>query len=419
MSKKSAWTRREVLLATGASCVSAVLAGCAPDRETSQPASGTETLRDPDAAPGAPDSGDAPQQDVPAADPLEAEVTDRLAAMTLEQKVWQLFVVRPEAVTGVSVQTAAGEATRAALVERPVGGIVYFAANLLDADQTRQMLSNTMSYGREVTGLPLLLAVDEEGGTVSRVGGNPGFGVDNVGDMCDVGATGDAQQAYDVAAHISDYLSYLGFNLDFAPDADIANNPNGEMGLRSFGATADAVCPMVAAQVRGFTDGGMLCCAKHFPGIGGALGDSHDARIYSEKTVDELRAEELRPFEAAIAEDVPMIMVGHLSLPNVTGDDDPASVSSEVVTGILREELGYEGVVITDSMGMGAATSSLPDDRLAVEALLAGVDIVLMPADLDAAYQGVLDAVTSGELSGERVDASVARVLRLKLGRLG
>ncbi|WP_455137691.1 glycoside hydrolase family 3 protein [Thermophilibacter sp.] len=403
-------SRREALLAAGTGAVLA-LAGCAP--APSAPAADdrgevTDTMAE----------QSTPEQPASPADELSARVDEKIAALSLEQKVWQLFVVRPEAVTGVSTQTAAGEATRAALAERPVGGIVYFAANLLDADQTRSMLANTAAFGEEVTGLPLFLGVDEEGGTVSRVGGNPGFGVDNVGNMRDVGATGDAEHAREVASHIGDYLTYLGFNVDFAPDADIASNPDGEMGLRAFGSTADAVCPMVAAQVKGFTEAGIICCAKHFPGIGGALGDSHDARIYSEKTADELRAEELLPFESAIEAGVPMVMVGHLSLPEITGDDDPASVSPEVVTGLLRDGLGYDGVVITDSMGMGAATSSLPTERLAVEALLAGVDLVLMPADLDAAHQGVIDAVATGELTEERLDESLRRVLRLKLDRL-
>lgn len=399
-------TRRQAL-ASGATLLALALAGCAgapgaaPDDERA-------TVTDP-LAPGASDAE---------GDPLDAEVSAVVDKLTLEQKVAQLFIVRPEAVTGVGQVTAAGETTRAALADMPVAGICYFADNLLDADQTREMLSNTMSYGREANGLPMFLCVDEEGGTVSRVGGNPGFGVDNVGDMCDVGATGDADQAYEVAKHIGTYLDYLGFNVDFAPDADIANNPDGTMGRRSFGSTADVVAPMVAAQVRGFEDAGVLCAAKHFPGIGGALGDSHDTSIYSEKTLDEIRAEELRPFEAAIEEDVPFVMVGHLSMPNVTGDDDPATISSEIVTDLLRNELGYEGIIITDSMGMGAATEAVGVERVAVAALLAGVDIVLMPADLQAAYQGVLDALSSGELTEERVDESVRRIVRTKLARL-
>ena len=350
---------------------------------------------------------------------LASQVAEKLDAMTLEQKVAQLFIVRPEALTGVGQVVAASDATKEALERMPVGGVIYFATNLEDADQTREMLANTQAYGQEVTGLPLFLCVDEEGGTVSRVGGNEGFNIENVGNMSEIGATGDVERAREVAVQIGTYLTDLGFNVDFAPDADIANNPMSDtMALRSFGSTADAVAPMVKAQIEGFTQTGILCAAKHFPGIGGAEGDSHDTSIYSQKTVDEIRDEELVPFQTAIEADVPFVMVGHLSMPNVTGDDDPASVSSEIVTDLLRNDMGYDGIIITDSMGMGAATSSIGNDRIAVEALKAGVDIVLMPADLEAAYQGVLDALDAGELDEARIDASVERILKVKLGKL-
>lgn len=407
MSKSRLVTRRQAIASTGA-LLALTLGACAgsPEAPAEEEA---PTVTDPEA------EGEVEKSPE---EILADRVQEKLDEMTLEQKVAQLFVVRPESLTGVSQVIAAGDATKAALEKMPVGGVVYFADNLQDTDQTREMLSNTMKFGEEISGLPLFLCVDEEGGTVSRVGGNSGFGVDNVGDMCDVGATGDTDHAYEVAKHIGTYLQYLGFNVDFAPDSDIANNPDGTMGLRSFGSTADVVAPMVAAQVRGFEDGGVLCSAKHFPGIGGALGDSHDGRIYSEKTLEEIRAEELVPFEAAMEENVPFIMVGHLSMPTITGDNDPASMSSEIVTDLLRDELGYEGIIITDSMAMGAATDSLSVDRLGVEPLKAGVDMVLMPEDLEAAYQGVLDAVASGELTEERIDDSVRRVIRTKLERL-
>lgn len=377
-------------------------------------------------SPFAPESSSGPDPLPPASDqpaPSEEELLARkidetLSGMTLEQKVAQLFIVRPEAITGVGVAVSAGDATRDALASMPVGGLVYFADNLVDEQQTREMLANTRAYAEEVTGLPPFLCVDEEGGTVSRVGGNEGFSIANVGDMRDVGATGDDQRAYDVALTIGGYLTDLGFNVDFAPDADIANNPDSDtMALRSFGTSADVVSPMVAAQVRGFADAGILCAAKHFPGIGGAMGDSHDSQIYSEKTADDMAAEELKPFEAAIAEGVPFVMVGHLSCPAITGDNDPASVSPEIVTGLLRERLGYDGIVVTDSLGMGAV-SGAPESEVGVLALEAGVDVLLMPADLEATYQGVLDAVASGRLSEDRIDESVRRVLAVKLGSL-
>ncbi len=347
---------------------------------------------------------------------LDERVSEAVSGMTLEEKVAQLFVVRPEDLTHVGTQVAAGEATRAALEELPVGGICYFAQNLVDPDQTREMLSNTQAYYEEVTGLPCFLAVDEEGGTVLRVGSNPAFGVERIGDMRDVASDEEARQA---AVTIGSYLTDLGFNVDFAPDADIADVEGSTLGLRSFGASAEVVAPRVRAQVEGFLSTGILCSAKHFPGIGGAVGDSHDGTITADTTVEELRASELVPFEAAMEAGVQFVMVGHITLPNVTGDRVPASLSHAVVQGLLRDELGYDGIVITDALNMGAVVEEVGHDRIGVQALLAGVDMVLMPADLEAAYQGVLDAVASGELSEERIDESVARIVRTKLELVG
>lgn len=355
-------------------------------------------------------------QDGSAEEQLSAQISDKLSQMTLEQKVAQLFVVTPEQLTGVGQVVQAGDSTKAALQQMPVGGIVYFSQNLLNTDQTRQMLSNTQQFAEDIEGIPLLLAVDEEGGTVSRVGGNSGFEVENVGNMSAVGATGDTSQAREVAETIGGYLTDLGFNLDFAPDADIWNNPNSStMKLRSFGTTADVVAPMVKAQVEGFNNAGILCCAKHFPGIGGAEGDSHNESIYSNKTADQMAQEELVPFQVAIEAGVPLVMVGHLSCPQVTGDNTPASLSQAVVTGLLRERLGYDGIVITDSLSMGAATSSVTADQVAVAAIKAGDDMVLMPTDLDAAYRGLLSSVQSGDISEDRIDESVTRILKVKL----
>ena len=189
---------------------------------------------------------------------LDERVSEAVSGMTLEEKVAQLFVVRPEDLTHVGTQVAAGEATRAALEELPVGGICYFAQNLVDPDQTREMLSNTQAYYEEVTGLPCFLAVDEEGGTVLRVGSNPAFGVERIGDMRDVASDEEARQA---AVTIGSYLTDLGFNVDFAPDADIADVEGSTLDLRSFGASAEVVAPRVRAQVEGFLSTGILCSA--------------------------------------------------------------------------------------------------------------------------------------------------------------
>lgn len=363
---------------------------------------------------------DKPEEAAPAAEKLlDERIGSFLETMSLEEKVAQLFVVRPEAITGFSPTIQAGEATKQALKNHPVCGITYFADNLIDPEQTKSMLANTLEYGYAANGLPLLLAVDEEGGTVSRIAGNPAFGQKDVGDAVDIAAARSVDEAKDAAKTIAGYLKPLGFNLDFAPVFDIANNPESStMSKRSFGSDAQLVADMAAAEAEAFLDAGMLCCAKHFPGIGAAQGDSHEQSIYTDKTLDEMLEVELVPFKAGIEAGVPLVMVGHLSAPQVTGDDTPASLSRIMVTDILRGKLGYEGVVITDALEMAAAGDVCSSDEVALLAIEAGCDIALMPPDYEAAFAGVLNAVETGRLSESRVDESLRRILRVKLSYL-
>lgn len=349
------------------------------------------------------------------ADTAKRSVDELMGEMTLEEKVAQMFIVPPESVIDIGVAIAAGDATKEALEKTPVGGFIYFSSNLQDPEQTREMLSNTQTYANEIFGVPMFLCVDEEGGTVAHVSSNEAFGLENPGDMRVIGDSGDTQAAEAAAEKIGNYLTDLGFNVDFAPVADIATSEDGTMFNRALGATQEAVTPMVEAQVRGFNKAGILCSAKHFPGIGGAEGDSHETTITTYRTLDEMRAFELKPFEAAIKAKVPFVMVGHVSCPEVTGTTVPASLSSEIVSGLLRSEMGYEGLIITDALNMGAATGASTPETVGVSAIQAGCDIVLMPEDFSAAYQGVLDAVASGELTEDRIDESVRRILEAKL----
>ena len=393
-----------------------LLAGCVASaaNEDSEPATEFDNVEDPH-QPQPPSTVPAPAAPKPALT-LDERAAEKAAALTLEQKVAQLFVVTPEAITEVGTATQAGEATKEALAAYPVGGLVYFKKNLLSADQTREMIANSQTYAQDACGLPLLVGVDEEGGTVSRIGGNPGFAIPNVGNMAYVGATNDPTQAQAVAQTIGGYLCDLGFNLNFAPDSDICGNPATDvMALRSFGTDPALVSDMVSAQVKGFANAGVLCCAKHFPGIGGMTGDSHEGAIVTQNTLDELRIGELAPFEAAIEADVPMVMVGHLTAPNAFGNDVPASLNPAAVTDLLRGELGFQGLVITDSLSMGAVGDFCTPDQAGVMALLAGADLVLMPEDFASAYRGVLDAVCAGTLSEDRIDQSVMRIVKAKL----
>lgn len=276
------------------------------------------------------------------------------------------------------------------------------------------MLSSIRQYSQDAVGLPPFISVDEEGGTVSRIGGKGSFNIPNVGDMRDVGTSGDTHQAFEVSQAMAKYLVELGFNLDFAPVADVVNGSGQTMARRSFGTDAQAVAQMVEAAVRGFTGGGILCCAKHFPGIGSAEGDPEVEPISTQKTVEQLQAEELLPFRSAIAAGVPFMMVGHLACPKLTGDDTPASLSRTIQTDILRAQLGFEGIIITDSLKMGAIGDRYNATELGVKALEAGADMLLMTPDFSASYEGVLSAVRDGTLSEERIDDSLRRIIKTK-----
>lgn len=402
-------TRRRFVWLAALAGGSLALSGCAGDGSNG---TGGSTEVDGSGGEGAGDG----QNPEAAAVAARAAVDERIGAMTLEQKVAQLFIVTPEAlVEGVSQVTQAGDMTREGVTAHPVGGIVYFAQNLLDPEQTTTMLANVKQFYADAGNVAPFIAVDEEGGTVVRVADNEAFGAQDVGDASALGSAGDTEAAKRAAEQIADYLMPLGFNLDFAPVADVVDPLRSDtMGLRSFSSDAAVAADMVRAEVEGFRDKKMLCCAKHFPGIGAAAGDSHEGAITIEATNEELETVDLVPFRAAIEAGVPMIMVGHVSLPNIVGDSTPAPLSSAVVQGMLRDSLGYTGIIVTDSLSMGAITDYYTPAEAAVAALKAGCDIPLMPERLDEAYQGVLSAVQVGELTEERLDESLTRILTAK-----
>ncbi|MCD7865216.1 MAG: N-acetylmuramoyl-L-alanine amidase [Clostridiales bacterium] len=347
---------------------------------------------------------------------IEEKVAEKLSSMTLEEKVAQMFIITPETLTGVETAVQAGSQTQACIEEYPVGGIIYMADNLIDPDQTTEMLENTMKYSQEAVGLPIFLSVDEEGGTVARVASNSAFGVTDVGNMCDIGASGDTQAAYEAGQTIGTYLSELGFNLDFAPVADVlTNSENQVVQKRSFGSDADLVSRMVEQEVLGLEEQGVFACIKHFPGHGATGGDTHEGAVSISRTLDDLRETELVPFANQIESGISFIMVGHFSAPEITGDDTPCSLSSVIVTDLLRDEMGYDGIVITDALNMSAISDSYTSAQAAVKAVQAGADMLLMPSDFYSAYEGLLDAVDAGEITEERIDESVTRILRVKM----
>lgn len=361
---------------------------------------------DPVVEPPAPVETEEPEEEV---NWLEELVSTAIAEMPLEDKVAGLFIVTPESVTGVDKAIQAGEGTRDALNKYAVGGLVYFAQNIQNQEQITQMLANTVSMSK----YPIFLAVDEEGGSVRRVGNS--LEMEEIGDMADIGAGGDAMEAYNAGAAIASYLYEVGFNLNFAPVADVVTDPAASaIGKRSFGGDPAVVGDMVAAAVGGIQDTGISACLKHFPGIGSAPEDTHEGIATIDKSAEDMRASDMLPFQAGIQAGVHFVMVGHASVPNITGDNIPGSLSGKVITELLRGELGYNGIVITDAMNMAAVTENYEPDAAAVMALKAGADMILMPEEFETAYEGVLNAVRDGVIEEERINESLKRIYRIK-----
>ena len=302
----------------------------------------------------------------------------------------------------------AGEGTKTALEKYPVGGLIYFKKNIQSAEQITAMISNSQSYSK----YPLFIGVDEEGGNVSRVT-EAGLAPKN-SSAAEIGATGDAGNAYNVGVEIGTYLSGLGFNVDFAPVADLANVTDSVMKDRAYGSEAASVAPFVTSMMNGLQEKNVLACVKHFPGVGSTTSDTHNGLASINRSAEELRAQEFEAFKAAIDAGAQMIMVGHVNVPSLDEQNNPASMSKAVITDILRGELGYDGVVITDALNMAAISEYYSSEQAAIMALKAGCDMVLMPEDFIQAYAGVVTAVSEGLISEQRVNDSLKRIFRIK-----
>lgn len=346
----------------------------------------------------------------------ERSVDTFLENMTLEEKIAQMFFLTPDTLTNTYGAEIAGEVTKTCFDACPVGGLVYLEQNLISREQVTDMMGDMQDISMSRLGIPIFLAVDEEGGIVRRLSGRGIEGVPLIGSMQEIGETGDPEKAYQIGREIGSYLSAMNLNVDFAPVADIFSNPeNTVIGSRAFGSDPQLVSCMVSMEVNGLKDSGVLATLKHFPGHGNTSEDSHAGYACSHKTLEELRKSELRPFKSGIEAGADFVMMGHISLPDILGDDTPASLSHTIITDVLRKELGFDGIVITDALNMGAIVNNYSSAEAAILAVQAGADMLLMPGDFQSAYQGVLDAVQNGRIPEERIDESVERIIKAKL----
>ncbi|MFD4507876.1 glycoside hydrolase family 3 protein [Streptomyces sp. NPDC058457] len=350
-----------------------------------------------------------------------------VARMSLAEKVGQLFVMRVYGHSATDPDQADIEAnlkeigvrTAAELIAKyRVGGIIYFTwtHNTRDPRQIAE-LSNGIQRASlaQPRGLPVLIATDQEHGAVCRIG-RPATLFPGAMAM---GAGGSRADARTLGRISGAELRAMGVRQDYSPDADVNVNPaNPIIGVRSFGAGPDAVGALVAAEAQGYRDAGVAATVKHFPGHGDTAVDSHTGFpviTHSRELWEKLDAV---PFRAAIEAGIDSVMTAHIQFPALDGSGDPATLSHPVLTGILRGELGYDGVVVTDSLGMAGVRTKYGDDRVPVLALKAGVDQLLDPPHPDVAWNAVLKAVQEGELTESRLDESILRILRLK-SRLG
>ncbi len=332
----------------------------------------------------------------------------RIESMTIEQKIGQMFM---PLFGGTAAGDPADPNTPAGFVALyELGGVIYLGDNITGADQTRAFSDGLQAAGPD--GIGLLIAVDQEGGRVARVS-------DGVTAMPSARSlAGEGEAAVEAASSQSAVeLSAQGINFVLAPVADLTDSNAGVIGNRSYSADPTIASAMVSAAVRGLQDNGVGAVVKHWPGHGDTTVDSHRSLPTIDVSEEVWRGRERLPFAAAVDENVAGVMIGHLAFPALDPSGEPATVSPVLIDGFLRDDLGFEGIVITDALDMGAVSG---EDRaeLAVRSVEAGADILLAPPDLLVARSGLLDAVASGRISEERIDESVLRILREK-ERLG
>lgn len=354
----------------------------------------------------------------PAPQPSRAEQI--LAGMTLDEKIGQMFVVDTANLeygtrggntninaTDNSVVLSQNQTVN--LVKFQPGGVVFFGGNIASKQQIQQYINDLQANSPR----GLIIATDQEGGIVDRLSV---AGITRYPNMADIGATGDPNQAGVVGTVYGQEMKVLGFNVNFAPVADVNTNPNNPViGVRAFDSNPNLVASMVAAEVQGLQANGVGATLKHFPGHGDTATDTHTGMAVVESDAERLHSVELVPFKAGIEVGADLVLTAHIKLPNIDPSGLPATMSKIIITDLLRGELGFDGVVITDALDMAAISNYYSSAEVVANCVNAGVDILLMPKNYFEAHEAFLGLVQGGSISEERVNQSVLRILDLKL----
>ena len=338
-----------------------------------------------------------------------------LDLMTDEEKVGQLFTVNLEQMDDTKGEYYEHKKITKTMKENlqkyPVGGVILFSRNIWNRKQTKKLIRKLQKNAA----MPMFISVDEEGGDVARIGNNKKMKTDTFPTMEEIGKTQDADYVYYMASTIGSQIGELGFNVDFAPVADVKTSEmNSEIGTRSFGDDPKKVAEFVSAYVKGLESQNICSTLKHFPGQGSSSGDTHQGSVDIDSSISKLRKIDVVPFVSGIEAGADFVMVSHISVSRVTETSEPASVSKLIMTTILREELDYSGLIVTDAFDMACITDKYSAAEAAVKSFNAGADIILMPQDLPEAYDAILSKVKSGKITEKRLNDTVERILKLK-----
>ena len=314
-----------------------------------------------------------------------------LDLMTDEEKVGQLFTVNLEQMDDTKGEYYEHKKITKTMKENlqkyPVGGVILFSRNIWNRKQTKKLIRKLQKNAA----MPMFISVDEEGGDVARIGNNKKMKTDTFPTMEEIGKTQDADYVYYMASTIGSQIGELGFNVDFAPVADVKTSEmNSEIGTRSFGDDPKKVAEFVSAYVKGLESQNICSTLKHFPGQGSSSGDTHQGSVDIDSSISKLRKIDFVPFVSGIEAGADFVMVSHISVSRVTETSEPASVSKLIMTTILREELDYSGLIVTDAFDMACITDKYSAAEAAVKSFNAGADIILMPQDLPEAYDAIL-----------------------------
>lgn len=346
----------------------------------------------------------------------------QLSQMTLRQKVGQLFIIRPESIDETidleELHSQFGRGIKELSPslkdfynKYPAGGFALFGRNI----ETPEQITLLNEQLHNLNSIKPFLFIDEEGGLVSRIAEKKEFNVPEYKNMEEIGKTGDSSNAFEAGKTIGSYLNKYGFDVDFAPIADVNTNPkNPVIGSRAFSNIPEVAAVMDIAFLRGLHSSNTYGCLKHFPGHGDTKTDTHLGYAETTKNWNELKNCEMITFKAGIDSGVNLIMTAHIAAPEVTGNNNPATLSYTLLTEKLRNEMGYNGLIITDAMEMGAIRKKYKSSEAAIMAIKAGADLILMPFDYKEAFEGIIKAVEAGNLDESRIDESVIRILHFK-----